>query len=221
VHFGYASDIQARAIRELIAAEWSEFQRFPTFNAARIADYTASEIGTGGPYDLCAAGRYWCWDAAFLAGEGNGKAVKQQLLTVAAEARKDGFLMGERYDMDHVYYINGNNWHGAGHYYEYPCVFSWVLLHEYLGIGPSLDADLLLRPASLDSGRTVLGIAGVALGWTWHDGILHLRNLADRPRRIELDLSRIGVEPGTLPQVVEIAPHDAVLLDTNDTRTNP
>ncbi|MNR44517.1 hypothetical protein D3C85_1632710 [compost metagenome] len=24
------------------------------------------------------------------------------------------------------------NWHGAGHYYEYPCVFSWVFLHEYV-----------------------------------------------------------------------------------------
>lgn len=219
VHFGYASEDQARSIRALIAAEWEEFQRFPTFNAARIGDYTDSEIGTGGPYDLCAAGRYWCWDAAFLASEGRGHAVRHQLLTVAAEARKDGYLMGERYDMDHVYYIDGKTWHGAGHYYEYPCVFSWVLLHDYLGICPSLDADLCLRPAGLDPGETVLDISAIRLAWTWRDGAMHLRNLADRPRRIQLDFSRMGISPGTLPELVEIASHEAILIDTNTNET--
>ncbi|MBM1232017.1 hypothetical protein JQU24_23040, partial [Ponticoccus sp. SC6-38] len=142
-----------------------------------------------------------------------------QLLTVAAEARKDGYLMGERYDMDHVYYIDGKTWHGAGHYYEYPCVFSWVLLHEYLGICPSLDADLCLRPAGLDPGETVLDISAIRLAWTWRDGVMHLRNLADRPRRIQLDFSRMGIPAGTLPELVEIASHGAILIDTNTNET--
>ena len=47
------------------------------------------------------------------------------------------WIMGERYDMDHVYYVDGSSWHGAAHYYEYPCVYSWVLLHEYLGVRPA------------------------------------------------------------------------------------
>ncbi|MBM1308523.1 hypothetical protein JQU17_22975, partial [Ponticoccus sp. SC2-23] len=142
-----------------------------------------------------------------------------QLLTVAAEARKDGYLMGERYDMDHVYYIDGKTWHGAGHYYEYPCVFSWVLLHDYLGICPSLDADLCLRPAGLDPGETVLDISAIRLAWTWRDGVMHLRNLADRPRRIQLDFSRMGIPAGTLPELVEIASHGAILIDTNTNET--
>ena len=52
-------------MRRLIDANAEEFERFPSFVAAKIADYDKSEIGSGGPYDLCAAGRYWYWDAVF------------------------------------------------------------------------------------------------------------------------------------------------------------
>lgn len=115
-------------------AKRDEFQRFPSFVAAEIEQYTLSELGDGGPYDLCAAGRYWCWDAAYWSWRKDGSMLSRQLQQVMEQASKDGYIMGERYDMNHVYYIDDKNWHGAGHYYEYPCVFSWVLLHEYVGI---------------------------------------------------------------------------------------
>ncbi len=82
-----------------------------------IANYTEGEIGDGGPYDLCAAGRYWYWDAAFWRWRNNGNMLLSQLKRVAAEGLADGYIMGERYDMDHVYYVDGVDWHGAAHYY--------------------------------------------------------------------------------------------------------
>ena len=54
----------------------------------------------------------------------------------------DRYRMGERYDMDTIYYVDGKTWHGASDYYEYPCVFHWVLLHDYIGVGFDLEADL-------------------------------------------------------------------------------
>ena len=69
--------------------------------------------------------------------------------------------MGERYDMNHVYYVDDKYWHGAEHYYEYPCVFSWVLFHEYLGVRPALDADLLIAPRFADHGEVTLGQAPI------------------------------------------------------------
>ena len=79
---------QSRAVLDLVERELPEFQRFPTFLSARIADYTDAEIGDGGPYDLCAAGRYWCWDAAFWSWRGAGAMLKDQLERVAARARR-------------------------------------------------------------------------------------------------------------------------------------
>ena len=61
--FGYADEAQEKAVQKLVEECFGEFQRFPTFLSARIQDYTDSEIGV--PYDLCAAGRYWCWDFAY------------------------------------------------------------------------------------------------------------------------------------------------------------
>ena len=103
VIFGYATADQVAAVRRLIDANVAEFERFPSFLAARIADYDKSEIGDGGRYDLCAAGRYWYWDAAFYATQGQSGILLDQLKIVAAEAAKDNYFMGERYDMDHVY----------------------------------------------------------------------------------------------------------------------
>lgn len=124
VTLGYADPVQVQAVVQLVDDHLGEFQRFPTFMSADIAAYNDSEIGDGGPYDLCAAGRYWCWDAAYWAGQGRGDTVLEQLRTVALQAKSEGWVMGERYDMRHVYYADdGRDWHGAAHYYEYPCVF--------------------------------------------------------------------------------------------------
>ena len=49
-----------RCVDALIHRDLDEFQRFPTFLSSRSAEYTDSEIGDGGLYDLCAAGRCWC-----------------------------------------------------------------------------------------------------------------------------------------------------------------
>src|SRR5215471_12946050 len=107
VTFGYATADQAAQVRRLIDMNAEEFERFPSFVAAKIADYDKSEIGSDGPYDLCAAGRYWYWDAAFRESQRQSGILLDQLKTVAAEGAKDNYFMSERYDMDYVYYIDG------------------------------------------------------------------------------------------------------------------
>ena len=49
-----------------------------------------------------------------------------QLDRIGQESRKSNFTMAERYDMDHVYYKDGTDFHGRQGYYEYPAAFSWV-----------------------------------------------------------------------------------------------
>ncbi len=142
VTFGYALPAQAAAVRRLVQRDNSQFERFPSFLSSDIASYTKSEIGDGGPYDLCAAGRYWYWDAAFRHSEKQNTVLLSQLLTVATEAAKDNYLMGERYDMDYVYYVDGKNAHGAEKYYEYPNVFAAVLIEKLLGLTVPADAVL-------------------------------------------------------------------------------
>lgn len=188
---GAASPAQSEAVLALVERELPEFQRFPTFLSARIADYTDAEIGDGGPYDLCAAGRYWCWDAAFWSSRGEGAMLRRQLETVAREGAQDAWIMGERYDMDHVYYVDGSNWHGAEHYYEYPCVFSWVLFHEYLGVRPALDADLLLAPRLAEHGEVTLEQDAYRVRYTFADDGYTVANLADIERTFRLDLSAL------------------------------
>ena len=100
VAFGYASPSQAEAVAELVRDRHSDFQRLPSFVAADLADYTASEINL--PYDLCAMGRVWLWDAAYWASRRNGTMLAWQLQRIAQEARKTNMTMAERYDMDHV-----------------------------------------------------------------------------------------------------------------------
>lgn len=194
VLFGSARPEQEKAVLDLVSAELDEFQRFPTFLAARIADYTDSEIGDGGPYDLCAAGRYWCWDAAFWSWRRDGGMLLDQLTKVARQGAADSYVMGERYDMNHVYYTDGTDWHGAAHYYEYPCVFSWVLFSEYLGVKASLNADLMISPQVQGSGTVTLNQEAYQLSYEYGPDVFALTNLSSVSRTFELDLP--GRSPG-------------------------
>ncbi|MFT4284029.1 MAG: hypothetical protein QM598_04270 [Protaetiibacter sp.] len=184
---GATTTEQEQAVLALVERELPEFQRFPTFLSARIADYTDSEIGDGGPYDLCAAGRYWCWDAAFWSWRGDGGMLREQLDRVAAQGAADGYVMGERYDMDHVYYVDGSPWHGAAHYYEYPCVFSWVLFAEFLGVRPTLDADLAVAPRLTAHGEVRLEQDAYRLRYTFGPDGFEVENLADVARTLRID----------------------------------
>jgi hypothetical protein len=188
VLLGLASPDQSRAVEDLLAAHEAVFQKFPSFVAARIEDYTRDEIGTGGPYDLCAAGRYWCWDAAYWSGRRDGARLRVQLEAVSAQARLDGYHMGERYDMNYVYYPSDKNWHGAAWYYEYPNVYAWVLVTEYLGFHPCLDADVLLRPLVGGSTTVRIETAGLQWSYSYDQDSFRATNLADHPRTLRLDL---------------------------------
>ncbi|QZN85399.1 hypothetical protein [Cellulomonas sp. C5510] len=192
---GAAAPEQAAAVAELVEQERDEFQRFPTFMSARVGDYTDDEIGDGGPYDLCAAGRYWCWDAAYWHRRGDGPTLAGQLAAVARMGASQDWVMGERYDMDYAYYTDGTSWHGAAHYYEYPCVYSWVLVHEFLGLRPDLGADLLVAPRLAGPGAVRLDQAAYRLRYEVGDGAFTLENRADAARTFRLDLS--AVLPGS------------------------
>lgn len=187
VLFGYAPDAQRKAVEELLACHADVFQKFPSFVAAKIEDYTKDEIGSGGPYDLSAAGRYWCWDAGYHSGMNHGEMLLNQLEKVAGQAAKDRFIMGERYDMNHVYYVSKKMWHGAGHYYEYPNVFAWVLINLYLGIKPDLDADVFLQPKLAGYGS----VAFHAVGYSYQENEFSVINLSDKKLSVKLDLSAL------------------------------
>lgn len=191
VLFGYASAQQRDAVQTVLRTHREDFERFPSFVAAEIAAYTPGEIGVGGPYDLCAAGRYWCWDAAYWHAAGAGAMLRRQLHQVAEQAARDGYVMGERYDLDHVYYVDGRPWHGAAHYYEYPCVFAWVLIHEYLGVRVVPDADLGVAPRLETYGRVRLEMAHIAVAYTYERDGFVLTNLAPRARSFQVDVSAL------------------------------
>ena len=192
VTFGYATADQAAAVRRLIDENAGEFERFPSFVSAKIGDYTKSEIGTGGPYDLCAAGRYWYWDAEYRASQKQNGILLDQLKAVAAEAAKNGFYMSERYDMDHVYYIDGKDAHGAEKYYEYPNVFAAVLIAKYLGLSHSTDADVSVAPHLTSFGSVEFEIPTYALRYSYRANEFVLKNLSGKPRKFEVDLSALG-----------------------------
>ena len=183
VLLGLASEAQAKACAETIEKYSDIWAKFPSFVAANIEDYTKTEIGVGGPYDLCAAGRYWCWDAEFLAWKRDGAALLRQLLQVAAQAQLDGYCMGERYDMNYVYYQDEKNWHGASLYYEYPNVFLYVLVCQYLGVRRGFDCDLIVNPL-IEQGTVTLETCGIS--YTVEDGTLELRNIGVRALSIDL-----------------------------------
>jgi hypothetical protein len=192
VTFGYATADQATAVGRLINANAKEFERFPSFLAANIADYDKSEIGDGGPYDLCAAGRYWYWDAAYDESQQRGGILMDQLKTVAREGAKNSYFMDERYDMDHVYYVDGKNSHGAEKYYEYPNTFAAVLIAKYLGLTIPADADLSVAPLIKSYGSVEFGIPEYAVRYSFDESGFVLKNLSDKPRRVKVDLSGLG-----------------------------
>jgi hypothetical protein len=196
VSFGFASPDQAGQIRRLIDTHEGEFERFPSFVSAKIADYTRAEIGSGGPYDLCAAGRYWYWDAAFRVSQKQGGLLFDQLKTVAAEGAKDGYFMSERYDMDHVYYIDGKDAHGAEKYYEYPNVFAAVLINDLLGLSVPADADVSVSPRLQSYGTVDFEIPRYAVRYRYTQNGFALKNMADKARRFTVDLSALGFTSG-------------------------
>lgn len=187
--FGVCSEEQAEKCRKTIEAHREVFGKFPSFVASRIEDYTDTEIGSGGPYDLCAAGRYWCWDAEYLAHKKYGEKLCGQLLKVAKQAETDGYLMGERYDMNYVYYNTGEdgrrNWHGSSLYYEYPNVFQYVLITKYLGVKRGFDCDIELSPLFKD-GTVKLRQYGIE--FSVKDGeITEINNLTDKKLTIKVN----------------------------------
>lgn len=184
---GYATHEQSAAVARLVRAEQSEYQRFPTFVAARIRDYTPNEIGIHGPFDSCAMARTWCWDAAYWHACGSGQLLLDQLLKVARRGRDAGWRMAERYDMGHVYYADGTDWHGSPYYYEYPCVFAWVLVHEYLGLRPALDADLEIAPRIVGDGEIRLTAPQFAVACRFAGDQMTITNLAPIRRSFRLE----------------------------------
>jgi hypothetical protein len=192
VTFGYANEAQVAAVRRLIDANAAQFERFPTFLSADIAAYDRSEIGSGGPYDLCAAGRYWYWDAAYRAWRGQDAVLLDQLKAVAAEGAKDSYFMGERYDMDYVYYVDGKDAHGAEKYYEYPTVYAAVLVSKLLGLTIPSDADVSVAPHLNSYGSVEFEVPAYALRYEYSEGGFVLKNMSDQRRRFAVDLSALG-----------------------------
>ncbi|SEM99186.1 hypothetical protein SAMN05192574_102100 [Mucilaginibacter gossypiicola] len=191
VIFGYTTEAQTRAVAKLVNSNLAEFQRFPSFISADVAAYDKNEIGDGGPYDLCAAGRYWWWDASYWKWLNNTDMLYKQLKTVAAEAVKDSYYMGERYDMNHVYYVDNKDWHGADMYYEYPCVYTSVLIDNYLGIQHSLNADLSINPKVNGYGTVEFTNPLYNIRYTVTAKGFKLKNLSNKPRRFAVDLSSV------------------------------
>ncbi|MBE7175616.1 MAG: hypothetical protein INR69_04390 [Mucilaginibacter polytrichastri] len=191
---GYTTEDQKREVNRLIDSKRDEFQRFPSFIAADVAAYDKYEIGDGGPYDLCAAGRYWWWDAAYWKWRNYNALLAKQLKTVALQGAKDAFYMGERYDMDHVYYVDKKDWHGADMYYEYPCVYTSVLIDNYLGIQHAANADVHIQPNLDGYGTVEFTNPKYNLRYTITAKGFRLKNLSGQTRRFSVDLS--GVFPG-------------------------
>ena len=223
VTFGYATSQQAAQVGRVIESNDKEFERFPSFVAAKIADYDKSEIGSGGPYDLCAAGRYWYWDAAYRASQDQGAMLLDQLKTVAAEGAKNGYFMSERYDMDHVYYIDGKDAHGAEKYYEYPNVFAAVLMEKLLGLTVPADAEVSVAPHLKSYGTVEFDTPQYAVRYRYSQDGFALKNLSDKSRRYKVDLSGLGVAAtqyrlagksqrgvGNAGSTLTLAPHEEV-----------
>lgn len=191
VIFGYTTEAQTKAVGNLVNANLAEFQRFPSFISADVGAYNKYEIGDGGPYDLCAAGRYWWWDASYWKWRNNNDMLYKQLKTVAAEAQKDSYYMGERYDMNHVYYVDNKDWHGADMYYEYPCVYTSVLIDNFLGIQHALNADLRIKPNLNGYGTIEFTNPQYNIRYTITAKGFKLKNLSNKPRRFAVDLSSV------------------------------
>lgn len=192
VTLGLNDKMRDEAIVQTIHEHDNIFQKFPSFVAAKIEDYTNSEIGSS-PYDLCAAGRYWCHDAKFRKHIGEKETLKQQLLSVCRQAKLDDYKMGERYDMNYVYFNTGadaeRNWHGSPLYYEYPNVFADVLIHDYIGILPDEKADFSVYPCLADYGTVLMESYGIRYEYTAKKFVIE--NLFNTERTLRVDLSKL------------------------------
>ncbi len=221
VTFGLNSPERDGIISSMIRSNDNIFQKFPTFLAADIAAYTESEIGTGGPYDLCAAGRYWCHDSKYRRHVGERSLILKQLTAVSEQAKKDGYKMGERYDMNYVYYNTGKdaekNWHGAEYYYEYPNVFADVLIHDYCGINGHEIADCSVSPCLSENANIKMESYGIE--YSCEETIFRIRNLKERPLKVFVDLSRTFEscrcisEDASPDGMYEIAPDDTLTFE--------
>jgi hypothetical protein len=96
--------------------------------------------------------------------------------------------------MDHVYYIDGKNSHGAKKYYEYPNVYAAVLLGKYLGLSIPADADVSVAPHIKGYGSVQLETPLYALRYDYSEKGFVLKNLSARPRRYKVDLSALRSE---------------------------
>jgi hypothetical protein len=114
-----------------------------------------------------------------------------QLRAVTNEGIKTDYFMGERYDMDYVYYIDGKNWHGAEMYYEYPCVYTSVLITDLLGLATAGDADLLVKPHINGYGSVENRIPRYDVKYTYDAEGFVLKNLSGKKRSFKVDLSAL------------------------------
>lgn len=183
VTYGFNNDKRNEMIKALISSNDDIFQKFPSFVSAEIEDYTNSEIGDGGPYDLCAAGRYWCHDAKYRIAVKDYDLVKNQIDSVYEQALTDGFYMGERYDMNYVYYIDDKNWHGASKYYEYPNVFIDVLIHDLFGVSYDEKADLKINP-TIDNLHFKMESYGIEFDTA--DGVINVKNISGEHKTVKI-----------------------------------
>lgn len=196
VTFRLNDEKRNKKVNQVISEHDNIFQKFPSFVAANIEEYTNSEIGSGGPYDLCAAGRYWCHDAKYRKITYQSDILKNQLLSVAEQAKIDNYKMGERYDMNYVYYNIGKdgekNWHGSPRYYEYPNVFADVLIHDYIGLDGDEEADVSVCPCLADFGSVTMESYGIK--YEYSENSFKITNLRAETRRIRVDLSKLKGE---------------------------
>lgn len=193
VTYGFNDNDRNEKIHNLIMANDHIFQKFPSFVSAKIEEYSNAEIGDGGPYDLCAAGRYWCHDAKYRRSIKDRKTLKEQLVKVYNQALIDHFEMGERYDMNYVYYNTGadaeKNWHGSPLYYEYPNVFIDVLVHDFFGILADEESDLFIVPCCTDNSEMMMESFGISYKYANNNFIL--KNISCKNLNVKIDLSKI------------------------------
>ena len=112
--------------------------------------------------------------------------LEQQLLAVCRQARLDDYLMAERYDMNYIFYQDDKNWHGAAHYYEYPCVFIWNLIAGYAGVRFALQADLEIEPMLAGDGRVRLENPQYGIEYTVAGNTIFVKNLLAQERSLRV-----------------------------------
>ena len=126
----------------------------------------------------------------FGPGAETGDALHRQLLQVAREAARDALPAWASATIWITFITSmAKTWHGAADYYEYPCVFTWVLVHDYLGLRVSLDADLEVAPRLNTWGQVSMGSPRYAVSYTAAPDQFVLKNLSAEPRAFRLDVS--------------------------------